>query len=253
MGRFLRPDPDNISGLLNQDDPQAWNGYAYARNNPLRYTDADGENYSVCDNQGQNCANLTDDQYSQYLSSLQGKNLSVTPSGLIQVQNDNGSFTTIGQATHFNENDAQAAGRISQFAGPIEALGLAEFIVLGPYAGPALLGTAPEVGLTGIGLGAGVLGAGNAGGNGPNGPSSDYIDITKPGSKPPNKLTNVTAKEFGDNLEAQGYSKSQKGDVTTYTKGDTRYTVYPKADSTGRPTAQVSINGTTTAKIRLLQ
>jgi RHS repeat-associated protein len=28
MGRFMSADPENLSGLINQDDPQAWNGYA---------------------------------------------------------------------------------------------------------------------------------------------------------------------------------------------------------------------------------
>ena len=25
MGRFMSPDPENISSILNQDDPQSWN------------------------------------------------------------------------------------------------------------------------------------------------------------------------------------------------------------------------------------
>jgi RHS repeat-associated protein len=37
-GRFLTPDP--VDG--NPYDPQSWNRYAYARNNPLRYTDPTG-------------------------------------------------------------------------------------------------------------------------------------------------------------------------------------------------------------------
>jgi hypothetical protein len=36
-----------------------------------------------------------------------------------------------------------------------------------------------------------------------------------------------------------------------YTKGQVTYSVYPKATSTGGPTAQLSINGETIAKIRL--
>ncbi|MEV7416773.1 ricin-type beta-trefoil lectin domain protein [Streptomyces sp. NPDC089919] len=36
-GRFLSPDP-----LLSPDDPQQWNGYAYANNNPVDNTDPDG-------------------------------------------------------------------------------------------------------------------------------------------------------------------------------------------------------------------
>jgi RHS repeat-associated protein len=41
MGRFMSPDP---SGLLAQrpEDPQSWNLYAYARNNPLIYLDPTG-------------------------------------------------------------------------------------------------------------------------------------------------------------------------------------------------------------------
>ncbi len=40
LGRFLTVDPGNASATL--PDPQGWNAYAYARNNPLRYVDPDG-------------------------------------------------------------------------------------------------------------------------------------------------------------------------------------------------------------------
>ncbi len=43
-GRFLSPDP--LSGW--PDDVQSWNGYAYARNNPLLYTDPTGLIYELC-------------------------------------------------------------------------------------------------------------------------------------------------------------------------------------------------------------
>jgi len=60
MGRMLSPDPGNISAIFHMDDPQSWNGYAYAHNNPLRFTDPTGDTYRVCDSNGQNCSNLDD-------------------------------------------------------------------------------------------------------------------------------------------------------------------------------------------------
>jgi len=43
-GRFSQVDP--VSGWTT--DPQSWNRYAYARNNPLKYVDPTGTEYSVC-------------------------------------------------------------------------------------------------------------------------------------------------------------------------------------------------------------
>ena len=42
QGRFTSTDPV-ISGPHKLNDPQNWNLYSYARNNPLRYTDPSGE------------------------------------------------------------------------------------------------------------------------------------------------------------------------------------------------------------------
>jgi RHS repeat-associated protein len=44
-GRFSSVDPGHIGGDL--FDPQSWNGYAYARNNPLRFIDPTGTDYFV--------------------------------------------------------------------------------------------------------------------------------------------------------------------------------------------------------------
>jgi len=63
MGRFLSPDPGNISGIFHMDTPQSWNGYAYAGNNPLTNTDPTGDVYQVCDANGQNCSFLTNQQF----------------------------------------------------------------------------------------------------------------------------------------------------------------------------------------------
>jgi RHS repeat-associated protein len=45
QGRFTGVDPGN--GGSNADDPQSWNGYAYARSNPLLYGDPDGREYVI--------------------------------------------------------------------------------------------------------------------------------------------------------------------------------------------------------------
>lgn len=39
LGRFLSVDPE----MSNANDPQAWNGYSYVRNNPMRFTDPTGK------------------------------------------------------------------------------------------------------------------------------------------------------------------------------------------------------------------
>ncbi|MDA1314581.1 MAG: polymorphic toxin type 33 domain-containing protein [Acidobacteria bacterium] len=43
MGRFLSVDPKAGSGRL--PDPQTWNRYAYARDNPIRFVDPDGQDF----------------------------------------------------------------------------------------------------------------------------------------------------------------------------------------------------------------
>jgi RHS repeat-associated protein len=44
-GRFTTSDPDHVGG--NIVDPQSWNAYAYARNNPLRFVDPTGTDYFI--------------------------------------------------------------------------------------------------------------------------------------------------------------------------------------------------------------
>ncbi len=65
QGRFTSVDPD-IDLAFHVSDPQGWNGYAYARNNPLRFVDPDGRDYRVCaiDENGKefNCGTVTDDR-----------------------------------------------------------------------------------------------------------------------------------------------------------------------------------------------
>jgi RHS repeat-associated protein len=76
MGRFMSPDEPFYSGRL--DNPQDLNLYSYVRNNPVTNVDPDGHDVRVCvDNGngkgGENCVNLTDDQYKQLYNKQNGQ------------------------------------------------------------------------------------------------------------------------------------------------------------------------------------
>ncbi|HSL56063.1 MAG TPA: RHS repeat-associated core domain-containing protein [Pyrinomonadaceae bacterium] len=43
QGRFAGVDPEQAGARI--DDPQSWNGYAYARSSPMVYTDPKGKEY----------------------------------------------------------------------------------------------------------------------------------------------------------------------------------------------------------------
>ena len=49
-GRFSAVDPLHVGAAMT--DPQQWNRYAYARNNPLRNGDPSGLDYAVCGSNG---------------------------------------------------------------------------------------------------------------------------------------------------------------------------------------------------------
>ena len=65
--------------------------------------------------------------------------------------------------------------------------------------------------------------------------------------------TNITAAEFGTNLEASGFVKSVAKDGVTnlYSKGNQVYSVYSKASSTGGAAANLNVGGQIVTKIRL--
>jgi RHS repeat-associated protein len=100
-GRFMSVDPDNTSGRDHLGDPQSWNGYAYARNNPLLYVDPDGENYTVCqydsDGNKTNCADLTQEQFDQYRQD--NSNVSMRAGGDLYA-----GGTKIGNAAYYDEH-----------------------------------------------------------------------------------------------------------------------------------------------------
>ena len=247
LGRWHSPDP------LGQDaadptDGQTWNAYAYARNNPTTLTDPDGKRYNVCqtDTNGNqtNCADISDEQFDQFVQ--QNKDtLTFTGNGNV-LQNG----TVIGSYQQTSVDLSSSAQTVLgnvylTAAGPVNFFGGLTMGFLA-YTMPGVMGASLAMPQP-----LGPIAIGAMSGGAPEGASSDYVDVTNPGSRLPNRSTNVTAQQFGDNLQAQGFTRSVRGDVTIYTKGNTQYTIYPVSKSTGGPTAQVSINGTPVAKIRL--
>jgi RHS repeat-associated protein len=78
QGRFASVDPENLGA--NPPDPQSWNGYAYARSNPVLYTDPDGRDYLVCNPDRTQCGLVSDDKFYKDRSNLEGIGLNFTGS-----------------------------------------------------------------------------------------------------------------------------------------------------------------------------
>jgi RHS repeat-associated protein len=131
LGRFLSPDPINITALTNQDDPQGWNGYSYARNNPLLYTDPSGEVFQICDNGG-NCQDVSDVQFGNYFQTNSAVEL---VGNQIYIQDSSGNFnlegtfqqTSVDDAIGGQGSDPLGDALIGVFAGGVVNAGRAFF------------------------------------------------------------------------------------------------------------------------------
>ncbi|MGH9427705.1 MAG: RHS repeat domain-containing protein [Terriglobia bacterium] len=77
QGRLTSVDPENAGS--NSEDPQSWNGYAYARNNPPLFIDPDGQEFVVCGPNG--CGTLTDDQFYEQRKYFIGLGFTFTGNG----------------------------------------------------------------------------------------------------------------------------------------------------------------------------
>ena len=113
FGRFTSPDPENAGATA--FDSQSWNMFAYGRNNPLKYTDPNGMNYTVCDADGKNCRDLSDQQYEDYRNS--SPSIYQNASGMLFARNDIGQDTKVGSAQYYNEKPFQALSLAGNRAG----------------------------------------------------------------------------------------------------------------------------------------
>ena len=81
QGRFTSVDPENAGAY--PGNPQTWNGYSYALNQPMLYSDPDGLKVRVCGTDGQctdSNTDLTDEQWNNWFGrdksvKLQGGNI----------------------------------------------------------------------------------------------------------------------------------------------------------------------------------
>jgi RHS repeat-associated protein len=64
QGRFTSPDPEHAGA--SPYDPQSWNAYAYARNNPLTLVDPTGEAYKYCPAGQDQCYEVADEDFIQF-------------------------------------------------------------------------------------------------------------------------------------------------------------------------------------------
>ncbi|MFE6775286.1 polymorphic toxin-type HINT domain-containing protein [Streptomyces sp. NPDC057702] len=82
-------------------------------------------------------------------------------------------------------------------------------------------------------------------------PVSKYEDITSPGARMLNKSTDVGPVEFGKNLEANGWARTEKGPNLMYEKGGARYFLRGKANSHTGWTADYYNPGSKKADIKI--
>jgi RHS repeat-associated protein len=224
QGRFTSPDPANG---INPFDPQSWNAYTYAGNNPLARVDPDGLDWTVCEgNSSQNetnCGTIKNDKdFEKYAKSqgweVKGGNLYDSDGNQLGT-----AHWTDGATERSNLAGARQIANTASWGEPL--LGVTLAFIQGP--GMSALGVAgPE--MAGLAIAE----------RGVSAPPSKYEDVTSPNSRP-NRQTDISRADFEKNLSSSGWSKStsQDGRVSIYMKDGARYVVRDNAKSTGGPTA----------------
>ena len=145
-GRFTSVDPENAGS--DPADPQSWNGYAYARNNPLLYIDPTGETFQICPADVTNTTNCPDISNQQYQEQFRQNETFIVASGKIYARNEDGTQgALVGTARETGQDlsaDATAilSGLEENAAGSIQLIGVVAGVSAVAGAAPTVAGVA---------------------------------------------------------------------------------------------------------------
>lgn len=143
QGRFTSVDPENAGA--NPDDPQSWNGYAYARSSPVVYNDPDGRTYNLC-TLGKQCTEYSDQEVNDWRKQEGG----ILKDGKIYLKD--GTLIGTYERTWFDEQSDD----FNHMVFGLQARGPAMKKIIGAFAvinlAPAIIVTAPGT-LAGVGTG----------------------------------------------------------------------------------------------------
>jgi RHS repeat-associated protein len=244
LGRFMVPDDGS-----DQDPhyPQSWNLYSYVRNNPVSNADPNGRDCVYMNSGGDGVESIDQSSSSGECGNNGGYwvNGGVTN---VQINSDAGTVDLTGTtngadnntSAHYQDSGVSSPSLWQQFLDARQRSINDWHQRIDAHQAPPQKSNGLQLLQDINNLMMGMV------------PASGYKNVTRSGSIT-NIETDLTPDEFGKNLEESGYTKStsQDGNVTNYSKGTRRYSVYSKSSSTGGPSAQVFENGQTIAKIRL--
>jgi RHS repeat-associated protein len=125
LGRFMSPDPENVGAY--ETDPQSWNGYAYARNNPLSFIDPTGlaycqwsvsssgaEDRDNCHENGGASQGECGDQDGKWIQEAGDPQLVRNDSGDTAVISTPGTTVTVNEETGYVDTVSYGGGEIVQ-------------------------------------------------------------------------------------------------------------------------------------------
>jgi RHS repeat-associated protein len=214
LGRFYSVDPEGAGAY--EENPQSWNAYAYVGNNPLNFTDPDGEKWKVCDNQG-NCIEISDAEANRTLFNRKGNHPEIIrKDGKIFDEDGNVADTYV--RTSFD--DLSDEGNALIF-GPnsIGEQGKKKGIIVGVLAGGAVV--------TGA-----VIGVCTATGGVPCAAAATTVVAAANRLRAPQRVRDtLTRIKQNNGLSPSGY----KGGRTFKNDGRGGGQTLPKTDSSGRP------------------